>query len=147
MASGWDGMRVFIGCTWRSLPSLALVRRPTARHLPDAKTSSFCAWIAATFGNARTGPASTATVQSWTTGGLLRPRVERLIVGRRDCTNLVDGVLKQVQIVRAVVGDQIPVHGVLCFVDADWPVPSDEQPDDQEGQARFTVIVLEQLLA
>ena len=30
-------------------------------------------------------------------GGLLRPRVERLIVGRRDCTKLVDGVLKQVE--------------------------------------------------
>ncbi|WP_416954430.1 nuclease-related domain-containing protein [Nocardioides sp. T5] len=55
-------------------------------------------------------------------GGLLRPRVERLIVGRRDCTKLVDGVLNQVEVVRAVVGDQIPVHGVLCFVDADWPL-------------------------
>ncbi|WP_245734772.1 nuclease-related domain-containing protein [Nocardioides exalbidus] len=55
-------------------------------------------------------------------GGLLRPRVERLIVGRRDCTKLVDGVLKQVDVVRTVVGDQIPVHGVLCFVDADWPL-------------------------
>jgi hypothetical protein len=55
-------------------------------------------------------------------GGLLRPRVERLLVGRRDCTKLVDGVLKQVETVRSVVGDQIPVHGVLCFVDADWPL-------------------------
>ena len=55
-------------------------------------------------------------------GGLLRPRVERLTVGRRDCTKLVDGVLGQVDVVRTVVGDQIPVHGVLCFVDADWPL-------------------------
>lgn len=39
-------------------------------------------------------------------GGLRRPRVERLIVGRRDCTKLVDGVLKQVDIVRAVVDVQ-----------------------------------------
>ncbi len=55
-------------------------------------------------------------------GGLLRPRVERLIVGRRDCTQLVDGVLKQVEVVRTVVSDQMPVHGALCFVDADWPL-------------------------
>lgn len=55
-------------------------------------------------------------------GGLLRPRVERLIVGRRDCTKLVDGLLKQVEVVRTVVGDPVPVHGVLCFVDADWPL-------------------------
>jgi len=55
-------------------------------------------------------------------GGLLRPRVERLLVGTRDCTQLVDGVLTQVDVVRAVVGDHIPIHGVLCFVDADWPL-------------------------
>nr|WP_091789269.1 nuclease-related domain-containing protein [Pedococcus dokdonensis] len=55
-------------------------------------------------------------------GGILRPRVERLLVGRRDCTKLVDGVLKQVQVVRGVVGDEVPVRGVLCFVEADWPL-------------------------
>ena len=55
-------------------------------------------------------------------GGLVRPRVERLIVGRRDCTKLVDGVLEQVETVRSIVGDQIPVRGVLCFIDADWPL-------------------------
>ncbi|WP_253257566.1 nuclease-related domain-containing protein [Arthrobacter sp. Hiyo1] len=53
-------------------------------------------------------------------GGILRPRVERLLVGRRDCTKLVDGVLKQVDLVRDLVGD-VPVTGVLCFVEADWP--------------------------
>ncbi|BAS11743.1 hypothetical protein AHiyo8_00460 [Arthrobacter sp. Hiyo8] len=37
-------------------------------------------------------------------GGILRPRVERLLVGRRDCTKLVDGVLKQVDLVRDLVG-------------------------------------------
>ena len=30
-------------------------------------------------------------------GGILRPRVEKLMVGKRDRTSLVDGVLKQVQ--------------------------------------------------
>jgi hypothetical protein len=55
-------------------------------------------------------------------GGLLRPRVERLLVGSRDCTKLVDGVLKQVDVVRELVHDELPVHGVLCFVEADWPL-------------------------
>ena len=34
---------------------------------------------------------------------------------------LVDGVLKQVEVVRDLVGD-IPITGALCFVDADWPL-------------------------
>ena len=55
-------------------------------------------------------------------GGLLRPRVEKLIVGTRDCTKLVDGVLKQIDIVRGVIGQAVPVHGVLCFVESDWPL-------------------------
>ncbi|MEZ2388109.1 hypothetical protein AB6813_00940 [bacterium RCC_150] len=53
--------------------------------------------------------------------GIFRPRVERLLVGRRDCTKLVDGVLKQVGLVRDVAGD-VPVTGALCFVEADWPL-------------------------
>jgi hypothetical protein len=55
-------------------------------------------------------------------GGVLRPRVERLLVGARDCTKLVDGVLKQVDVVRGLLHDDVPVHGVLCFVEADWPL-------------------------
>jgi hypothetical protein len=55
-------------------------------------------------------------------GGFLRPRVEKLLVGTRDCTKLVDGVLKQVDIVRGFISDDLPVHGVLCFVEADWPL-------------------------
>jgi hypothetical protein len=55
-------------------------------------------------------------------GGMLRPRVERLIVGTRACTKVVDGVLRQVDMVRDVVGNEVPVHGVLCFVEADWPL-------------------------
>jgi hypothetical protein len=54
-------------------------------------------------------------------GGLLRPRVERVVVGRRDCTKLVDGVLKQVGLVSDLAGD-VPVTGALCFVDAEWPL-------------------------
>jgi hypothetical protein len=55
-------------------------------------------------------------------GGILRPRVEKLLVGTRDQTKLVDGVLKQVDVVRAIVGDDVPVAGVLCFIEADWPL-------------------------
>ncbi len=55
-------------------------------------------------------------------GGILRPRVERLLVGSRDCTKLVDGVLKQADVVRTALTDDVPVRGVLCFVEADWPL-------------------------
>ena len=55
-------------------------------------------------------------------GGLLRPRTEKLLVGGRDQTKLVDGVLKQVALVQAIVGDHLPVTGVLCFIEADWPL-------------------------
>lgn len=55
-------------------------------------------------------------------GGLFRPRVERLMIGSRDCTKLVDGVLKQVDVVRGFLEPCVPVHGVLCFVEADWPL-------------------------
>lgn len=55
-------------------------------------------------------------------GGILRPRTEKLLVGTRDRTKLVDGVLKQVDLVRSIVGDEVPVTGVLCFINADWPL-------------------------
>ena len=55
-------------------------------------------------------------------GGLLRPRTEKLLVGKRDCTKVVDGVLKQIDIVVGAVNNAFPVHGVLCFVEADWPL-------------------------
>lgn len=53
-------------------------------------------------------------------GGIIRPRSELLIVNGRNRTKLVDGVLKQMDLVKAVVGD-VPVEGVLCFLDPDWP--------------------------
>lgn len=58
-------------------------------------------------------------------GGFLSPRVEKLMVGRRNCTPLVDGVLKQVERVTATLHPEhaeVPVIGMLCFVDADWPL-------------------------
>lgn len=57
-------------------------------------------------------------------GGIIRPRVELLMVRGRDKTVLVDGVLKQVAHVREAVGE-VPVFGVLCFVDAEWGMFAD----------------------
>jgi len=54
-------------------------------------------------------------------GGFLRARVESLRVGGRDQTKLVAGVHRQVELVRAAAMD-VPVTGVLCFVEADWPL-------------------------
>jgi len=56
-----------------------------------------------------------------TEGGLIRPRVEKLYVGSRSCTRLVDGVLGQVGVVRSIVG-HVPMRGALCFLEAEWPL-------------------------
>lgn len=57
-------------------------------------------------------------------GGIVRPRTELLYVGGRDQTRLVEGMHKQLQLVRTALADQldVPVRGVLCFVQADWPL-------------------------
>jgi hypothetical protein len=59
-------------------------------------------------------------------GGILSPRRERLVVGGRDASSLVAGMERQVAVVsQALEGfreEPLPVRGVLCFVDADWPL-------------------------
>ena len=55
-------------------------------------------------------------------GGIFRARVEKLVVGGRDRTKLVDGVRKQIEVVRDLLEVEVPVFGALCFVDADWPL-------------------------
>lgn len=56
-------------------------------------------------------------------GGIIRPRVETLRIGGRDGTKLVDGVREQVARVRECLPDEAaPTEGVLCFLDADWPL-------------------------
>ncbi len=59
-------------------------------------------------------------------GGVLRPRTETLLVGRRDSTKLLTGIATQVDRVATVIAaggfTATPVHGVLCFVEADWPL-------------------------
>lgn len=51
-------------------------------------------------------------------GGWFRSDV-RLTVAGRDRTRLVEGVRHQVRRVEAALPG-VPVHGALCFVDADW---------------------------
>ncbi len=60
-------------------------------------------------------------------GGFLRPRTEKLMIGTRDHTKLLNGVHRQVQLVSAVLAScpeahDNPVRGMLCFIDADWPL-------------------------
>jgi hypothetical protein len=58
-----------------------------------------------------------------TEGGLFSPGTEKLIVGSRDCSRLVDGVLKQAELVRRALAEPVTaVVSVLCFVEADWPL-------------------------
>lgn len=54
---------------------------------------------------------------------LLRSR--KLLVDGRDRTKLVDGLLRQVDVVSEVlsaVAPSVPVRGVFCFIDADVPL-------------------------
>lgn len=54
-------------------------------------------------------------------GGIIRPRIESLVVGGRDKTSLVEGVLGQAaRVCDAIPGN--PIRSALCFVDADWPL-------------------------
>ena len=59
-------------------------------------------------------------------GGFFSPRIEKLMVGGRNRTPLVEGVHKQIDTVVDVLNvpgfDRIPVNGMLCFVEADWPL-------------------------
>jgi len=56
-------------------------------------------------------------------GGLITGSDLRLIVGRRDCTRLATAIAWQVAAVKtALDGNATPVHPVLCFIDAEWPL-------------------------
>ena len=48
----------------------------------------------------------------------------RLVIAGRNATNLIDGLERQVELVRSLLDGHLPpdvVHGALCFVDADLP--------------------------
>jgi hypothetical protein len=57
-------------------------------------------------------------------GGLFTERTEHLVVRGTDRSKLVDGIVRQVDVVRGALGvhGDVPVRGVLCFVDGDWPL-------------------------
>lgn len=59
-------------------------------------------------------------------GGFLRERTEKLMVGSRDCTKLAGGVHKQMARVTTALANanlvDVQVAGMLCFVEADWPI-------------------------
>lgn len=55
-------------------------------------------------------------------GGLLVQGAAGLKVGGRKRDALLDGVLKQCALVEKAVSGSVPVRGMLCFVDADWPL-------------------------
>ena len=56
-------------------------------------------------------------------GGLLGiGATQRLTVGGRKQDKLIEGVLAQVELVAAVAGEAVEVRGMLCFVEADWPL-------------------------
>jgi hypothetical protein len=56
-------------------------------------------------------------------GGIIRPRVESLRIGGGDGSKLVQGVQSQVERVTAALGETVPpMTGVLCFLEADWPL-------------------------
>jgi hypothetical protein len=64
------------------------------------------------------------TLQVRRSGGLFGPRVERLFIGGRDKTTLLDGLARQVEAVRGVlaeVGADVTVRGALCFVGTELP--------------------------
>lgn len=66
----------------------------------------------------------TGTLEVRRSGGLLKPRVERLYIAGRDKSSLIEGLRGQVEAVAEVlahVGANVPVRGALCFVGTELP--------------------------
>jgi Nuclease-related domain len=67
----------------------------------------------------------TGKIEVRNVGGVFRPD-ERLYVNDRDRTKVVEGVLGQIDVVRAVLGEgfaDVEIRGVLCFVGCEWGWP------------------------
>jgi hypothetical protein len=59
-------------------------------------------------------------------GGYLSPRSSRFVVGQRDCSDFIDELAARVEQVSAAIKARlpwrdVPVYGLLCLSDADWP--------------------------
>ena len=69
-----------------------------------------------------------ATIRVQRVGGLFSPRRDELLVRGRVRNALVEGVQGQVEVVRAALAggdfEEVAVTGVLCFLDADFPLRS-----------------------
>jgi hypothetical protein len=68
-------------------------------------------------------------------GGLFR-HDPHLYVNGRDRTKTVDGVLRQVKVVRTALGDDfadVQIRGVLCFIGAKWPLMKHPHPGQRSG--------------
>jgi hypothetical protein len=62
------------------------------------------------------------TLEIQNRGSRLNPDL-RLLVAKRDRTNLTNGVHSQVKAVRSVLGDEwceVGLYGMLCFIDGRW---------------------------
>ena len=55
-------------------------------------------------------------------GGILSRRTQTLQLGSRTATRLVESVAAQAAAVRAELDAPVPVAGMLCVLDADWPI-------------------------
>lgn len=54
--------------------------------------------------------------------GPIGQRTPALFVGGRNRTADAQGMSRQLEAVRDVVGKRVPVHAVVCLVGADWPL-------------------------
>jgi hypothetical protein len=67
------------------------------------------------------------TPQHLVEGGFLSARTSTVLFGSHDCSRLVRDVQDHVACVKAALAADhswadVPVHGMLCFLDADWPL-------------------------
>jgi hypothetical protein len=91
--------------------------RPSRANLDHIAVAASGVWIV----DAKTHQGALQVRRS---GGLLSPRVERLYIGGRDRTKLLEGLHKQVVAVCTellAVGADIPVRGAMCFVGTELP--------------------------
>lgn len=91
--------------------------RPSRANIDHLVVTSAGVWVV----DAKTYQ---GTLQVRRSGGLFTPRVEKLFIGGRDKTPLLDGLTKQTDAVRAVLAEvsaDVPVRGVLCFVGTELP--------------------------
>lgn len=119
---GGDGERRLAAFIEREVGDAVIALHDRLR--PGTKANIDHIWIASTGVWVVDAKAHTGKVVKRSTGTLWRPDNQVRVAGR-DRTALARGVVKQVDtVVAALTGDPTlkgtDVHGVLCFVEADW---------------------------